>query len=458
MTTSPRAITEVPTLPLFALRDTVYAGNKRAPIHRWVKWIAGFSAEFAGHAIDQYVVGSRRQAEALVLDPFAGVGTTLVEAQRRGVPSVGFEINPFAVLVSRAKLGAAKVDPGALRCEIERYALALGEVEAALDAREEWLAPRRQRPPGFHTRVPFYSPAVERKVLHSLDYIDDLGDTIIADLFRLAFASTMVSYSNYTYEPSLGSRRGAQKPNIEQAPVADRIAAKLRDMADDVTDYTRELARLPEVPAADVRHVNFFKGSDSLSAGSVDLLVTSPPYLNNYHYVRNTRPQMYWLNFISTPGDQTWLETENFGKFWQTVRDEAPVELDFDMPRLGNTIAELRQVTSEKKGAYGGKGWANYAATYYNDSHRLVERLKRLLRPGGTAIIVVGNNVLQGVEFKVDEDLVEIGRLLNLEGRTELVRKTRVGSSIMGTGLRHRPTRQIELYEAAVVLRRPGKS
>src|SRR5579872_6744557 len=115
------------------LRDPVNASNKRAPLHRWVKWIAGFSAEFAGDAIEQHI-GRATRAEALVLDPFAGVGTTLLEAQRRGVPNVGFEINPFAVLVARAKLEAATIDSAGLLQEIERYEHVLADVEDALDA------------------------------------------------------------------------------------------------------------------------------------------------------------------------------------------------------------------------------------------------------------------------------------------------------------------------------------
>jgi len=51
---------------------------------------------------------------------------------------------------------------------------------------------------------------------------------------------------------------------------------------------------------------------------------------------------------------------------------------------------------------------------------------------------------------------VAVARLLGLQGRSERVRKTRVGSSIMGTGARQKVARRIELYEAAVVLQAPG--
>ena len=86
------------------------AHNKSLSMHRWANWIAGFSGEFAHNAITQFLPRPRpnplQKGEGiLVLDPFAGVGTTLVEANRLGLNSIGFEINPFAALVCRVKLG-----------------------------------------------------------------------------------------------------------------------------------------------------------------------------------------------------------------------------------------------------------------------------------------------------------------------------------------------------------------
>ena len=114
-------------------------------------------------------------------------------------------------------------------------------------------------------------------------------------------------------------------------------------------------------------------------------MVTSPPYMNNYHYVRNTRPQLYWLNFIASPGEQKYLETHNFGQYWQTVRDAEPVTLSFTHRALAATLEQLR-TTRTAQGAYGGPGWANYVATYFNDCCRFAEVLKRVLVPGGVGV------------------------------------------------------------------------
>ncbi|MFQ5341247.1 MAG: DNA methyltransferase [Anaerolineae bacterium] len=81
--------------------DPAFSGNKSLPIHRWVPWIAGFSSHFVEDVLDRYL-----DDKGTVLDPFAGVGTTLVAAVLQGHDAVGFEINHYAVLACRAKVGS----------------------------------------------------------------------------------------------------------------------------------------------------------------------------------------------------------------------------------------------------------------------------------------------------------------------------------------------------------------
>ena len=64
-------------------RDSAFTSNKVYPLHRWVPWIAGLFAEFVDDCVCKYLRGNPRR-ETWVLDPFAGVGTTLVQSFMRG--------------------------------------------------------------------------------------------------------------------------------------------------------------------------------------------------------------------------------------------------------------------------------------------------------------------------------------------------------------------------------------
>jgi DNA modification methylase len=389
-----------------------------------------------------------------VLDPFAGVGTTLVEAQLRGWHAVGFEINGYAALACRTKLAAADLDPEILERAIADYCDEVGEIEELIDSgSHNGHRPKTKPPAGFKTRIPFFPELVLPKVLFTLDYSEKL-DRALRDLFRVAFASTMVSYSNYTYEPSLSSRPGADKPLLENASVVEAVAAKLYAMLHDI----RWLHQHDNVSHEwNVHERSIIDALEVMDEESADLLLTSPPYLNNYHYVRNTRPQMYWLGLASSPKDLRALEQDNFGKFWQTVREDSAVySLDFEMPELANKL-DLIRAQRPDRGIYGGNGWANFATTYYNDTYRFLAIAARLLKPGGAAIIVVGNSLIQGVELKVEEHFGAIGKLHGLECEDiHRVREKRVGSSIVNTGARQSAGQPVRLYDAATVLRKPA--
>ena len=428
-----------------AFRDPAFIANRETPVHRWVPWIAGFSRQFVQDGLARHLPAS---GAGVVLDPFAGVGTTLIEADLAGHDAVGFEINPYAVFAARAKLGAHRLEPARLRAAVAEFVAFMEDSERAS------RAPEAAPPAAFRTRAPFYSPAVERKVLLAFDFMATL-DEPVASLFRLAFAATMVGYSNYSYEPSLGRKASVGRPEVVDDDVAGAIAAKLRQMADDAAWY-RGARENPEREDGRVFERSFFDGYSAIPTESVDLLVTSPPYLNNYHYNRNTRPHLYWLGFCAAPREMKRLEELNFGTYWQNARDEARIDLDpsIDNAEIRDALDAVRRKNPDK-GTYGGNGWANYAAQYFNDCARFLDGAAWCLRPGATALVVIGNSILQGVPIPTDRFLAAIAetRAFQVAG-IHVPRETRVGSSIVDSSVRAGKANGGTLYESVVELRR----
>ncbi|MGH9483726.1 MAG: hypothetical protein ACRD1F_01610 [Terriglobales bacterium] len=430
-------------------RDSAFAGNRELPVHRWVPWIAGFSAQFVDDAIGQYLPVKRRGVPR-ILDPFAGVGTTLVQAYTHGFDAVGFEINPYAALAVRTKLEAARLKPKTLRQQIGGFEEFMARACAGGNRR-----PRSVAPPGFTGRMELFSPAIERKVLFVLDYIGSIEEPAVRDLFLVALGSVMVSFSNYSYEPSLTRRTAVGREPVLDAEVAAVVALKLRLMQTDVEWLQRGLAKFERTPHAEIFDETFFSAREHLRKGSVDLAITSPPYLNNYHYPRNTRPQLHWLGLATGRGYQGAREDSSFGKFWQTVRDKETIALAFSLRSLEENIGEIRRRNPEK-GVYGGHGWANYAATYFNDTHRFCTVLAEVLKSGAAAVVVLGNSIIQGVEIRTDEIFGTVAELCGLvfENRI-MLREKRTGTSIIQSAVRtDKAARKTVLYESAIVLRK----
>jgi hypothetical protein len=435
-------------------RDSAFAGNRDLPVHRWVPWIAGFSARFVDDCLARYLPGDG-ETNRWVLDPFAGVGTTLVQACVRGFNVVGFEINPYAALASKAKLQAARIDRGAFRAQVAEFERFMERKCGSFDSQ-----PRSKPPSGFSGRTQLFSPAVERKVLFALDYIHAIEAPDIRDLFRLALGSVMVNFSNYSYEPSLTRRCAVDRQPVRDAEVGAALSLKLKAMGNDVEWLQQQFGRLHHRQRAELHAESFVFAPARLGKSCVDLVVTSPPYLNNYHYPRNTRPQLHWLGFASGRGYRGAREDSSFGKFWQTVRAQEPVRLNFHLPSLEKTVGQIRDRNRER-GPYGGPGWANYVVTYFNDTHRFCSVLAELLKPDATAVIVLGNSIIQGVEVKTDSLFGAIAELcgLGIEDAI-LLRKKRTGTSILQSSVRaDKAARKTVLYESAIVLKKkPGRA
>lgn len=430
-----------------AFSDSAFSENNNVPIHRWVPWIAGFSARFVSEVLDRYLVPHRAAAEQTVLDPFAGVGTALVTAMLRGHSVYGFEINPYAAEACELKLSIDDVPVVELARSLEEFKCSVKQV-----VRGE-TKPKSRPPSGFNTRNTFLSPQVERKVLLVQDFIAALENSLVRKCFRLALASELVGFSNYSYEPSLSTRAAAGKQDVVDAPVLRKVERKVQYMLEDVKAAQKKLADRKAAAKVNFQGGDFFQLERMLPEAGIDLVITSPPYLNNYHYIRNTRPQVYWLGLAASPKDLKEVEQGSFGKYWQTVRGGEDIRLAFSMPDLEKTIEFLRR-RNITKGQYGGPGWANYASTYFNDCHRFAQVLRRILRPGGKAVVVLGNSILQGVEFKTDRFF---GRICEACGLVlediQLLRTKRTGTSIINSSVRASAvSKRTTLYESAVIV------
>jgi hypothetical protein len=422
--------------------------NRHEPVHRWVPWIAGFSAPFVRHLLDTEI-----KTPGVVLDPFCGVGTALIEAARRGHQTIGVEINPYAAFASRLKLEAFHHDPSQLTRLRERF------LEFYTRCLQGCYVARSCSPAGFRTRLPFYSPKVLHKVLVVQDFINTIREWWARDMFRLAFAAVMVEFSNYSCESSLSTQPAGGKSQVEDFPVDISLANKLNEMAADITWL--QTTSSPQNTRSPVWNMSFVHIHDIIPPESIDTVITSPPYLNNYHYGRHTRPQLYWLGYVTRTADLNRLDRDSFGKTWQQVRKSRIIPLQFQLPGsdLPDLLDALRK-TSPERGTYSGNGWANYATTWFNDGWRMLQLLLRSLKPGGTVWMVLGNSILQGVPIAVDRYMTEMASALGWEvtGIQPLC-QTRGGNSIIDSRLGPKPPApEITLYESVIQLKKTSGS
>lgn len=248
--------------------DWSFAERAKAPL---IEGIHPYPAKFIGD-IPRALLNILPVPEGtFVLDPFVGSGTTLVEAQRRGLPCVGIDLNPIACLISRVKTSAEPLN------------LQEAAVEVVSRAQANKAPDRRVIPNLDH----WFKFEVQTAVAAILEEIQKLDGEGIKDALNLCLSSIIVRVSNQDSD----TRYAAVDKAITRDGVFDAFtaaAAKLK-----IAMASRSWAQ----PSAYVLNKNTLEVQPAELPGKVGLVVTSPPYPNAYEYWLYHKYRMWWLGY-----------------------------------------------------------------------------------------------------------------------------------------------------------------
>lgn len=213
------------------------------------------------------------RAGTAVFDPFCGSGTTLVEAQRAGHASVGIDLNPVAVLISRVKTRE----------------LPLGIGKAISSVVEEALADPMSEVPPIPRLDHWFKPSVQ-VALARLGRAVAHADVDCRDILRLAMSSIIVRVSNQDSD----TRYAAVEKKVDGADVYRLFVKSARAIEHALVSVPLASGSRPavEVIESDVLQVNVAR-----LPYPVGLVVTSPPYPNAYEYWLYHKYRMWWLGF-----------------------------------------------------------------------------------------------------------------------------------------------------------------
>jgi DNA modification methylase len=309
-----------------------------------------------------------------VLDPFMGSGTALVEAKRLGRPSMGVDINPVAHLVAEAKVRA--LEPRMLDEAIAHvWERLMFQLQPSLFS---WNAPLMGET-CWHERLRYW---FREDVLHTLYQIqqsfETLGDAV-QPFFRCALSHTLKPVS-WWHDRSVKPMRKLDKPIPDPLHVFFR---HVKRMARGNRDYWAILtaAGTLDTPVscycADARDL-------PVPDGSVDLIVTSPPYVTSYEYADLHQLSALWFQMTT---DLRAFRRDFIGR---SNGVHEPLG-DLHSP-LAEQIVERLAVCNPRK--------AKEVALYFAEMYACFTHWRRVLRVGGHACIVIGNTHLNGIEVQ----------------------------------------------------------
>ncbi len=262
------------------LSNLLSLADERPHIHGFHSYPARFSPELVAPLLEGL------PPKAVVFDPFAGSGTTLVEARLHGYEAWGNDLNPLAVLLCRVKADPLPLNVfGALEADMAYLRKYIGHALRSKDEDEHVKLPTGPR---------FFQPNVYWELQIIAGGISRLRHPHNQEIFLAALSSIVNRVSIQARDSQPGKVRETQlaqrKTSIMFYEASERLVKSLKQFSALAKKGVR-----PRVWQTDARRL------DGVPSGRVDRIITSPPYGGTYDYAEMHAMRNIWLGLDWAP-------------------------------------------------------------------------------------------------------------------------------------------------------------
>ena len=372
------------------------SGSKTKGQQREPSWFHPFPARMP-ISLARHLISRITAPEAVILDPMAGSGTTLIAARKLGRTVYGFDRDPLAVLIADSTI--QKFDSLRLNDLKKRV---LKRAKQILQQKKESLEEvLNQLPEKDKDFIEFWFPPKSQEQLLALrQSIDEESEGSEQNLAWAIFSSLIISKragASWALDisrsrPHKRTDKTIVEPFVGWIQRFDNTVKRLPFIDD------KQLATHSTIQHGDARSL-------SIKDSSIDFVLTSPPYLNAIDYMRGHKFSLLWMNY---PLEKLcWLRSTMVGTergLWHS--DGLPSVTE---DQLNKKIKEERRKARIRR--------------YLSDMHKVFGEIKRVLKPNGVGLFVVGPTIINAKKTDAEEIFSQIGK--------------HVGLTLIGSAMRH---------------------
>jgi len=399
-------------------RVVSFQANKDEPIYRWFKYKEGFSS-----ALVKYFLSEYSPRPGMVLDPFAGAGTTLFAGQEIGWESHGIELLPVGSFVMETREALNNIDTIKLKATIKTLWTEIAKLEK-YDTHINHISITKDAFPDeteiFLNKYLTYCSKVKDKRVQIL-----LKFAAFSILEEISYTRKDGQYLRWDYR----SKRDLSGKPFDKGKILgfeEAVRIKLQNIVHDLSPtQSTSLFEQFETNGLEKLPVNILAGScleelPKLKSNTFDFVVTSPPYCNRYDY---TRTYALELVFLGNNNDQVRnlrqsmlsCTVENKEKidylkqFYTSIGKQESFEKILTVYNNSSAMTEVNSILDElnKLEKLNNSNIARMVKNYFFEMCFVIYEMARVTKSGGYCVMVNDNVRYGGQEIPVDLILSE---------------------------------------------------
>ena len=364
--------------------------NKKEPIHRWYPFVEGYSKEFIKSIIDEV-----NKKDLVCLEPFSGSGTTSLELQHNNIPCYSFEINPLMYIIAKVKLendydlnkvelwhDFIQTNRAIINADLKTVFSTLYEG----DNKEKWN----------------YDKAVGLAVQKLKTSISLVKEEKYKNLFFVVLSSILLDVSNlYRNGKCLSYKKNWEEINLSEADVFKKFDDKMdKEIKIDIQSIKKSKQNNRDILFNEDSRVGI---ETKVPDNSIDLVITSPPYLNSRDYTDTYMLELKTLGLTST-----YEEVRNLRE--KTLRSHVQIKWEdnesINNKTLESTLKLLKYCSGDKE--IWNSSILDMVRLYFVDMKKIFHVLYKKVKLGGRIYFNVSNSAYFNVMINTLEICAEI--------------------------------------------------
>ena len=364
--------------------------NKKEPIHRWYPFVEGYSKEFIKSIIDEV-----NKKDLVCLEPFSGSGTTSLELQHNNIPCYSFEINPLMYIIAKVKL---ENDYDLNKVELWHDFIKRKRVVVNVDLKTVFSTLYE----GDNKEKWNYDKTVGLAVQKLKTSISLVKEEKYKNLFFVVLSSILLDISNlYRNGKCLSYKKNWKKINLSEADVFKKFDDKMnKEIKIDIQLIKKSKQNNRDILFNEDSRVGIEK---KVPDNSIDLVITSPPYLNSRDYTDTYMLELKTLGLTST-----YEEVRNLRE--KTLRSHVQIKWEdnesINNRTLKNTLKLLKNCSKDQE--VWNSSILDMVRLYFVDMKKIFHVFYKKMKLGGRIYFNVSNSAYFNVMINTLEICAEI--------------------------------------------------